>query len=154
MKTTQKQRPVLIYSFSTFPFLKEIETFHPFIFKKLKIDLVSFKIDIDRTKPRLIVGIARSRFSSYFETRTRNVWGRTHQLSQTGPQEFLLHYPAGGYRSIRPRTTNAHSFCNWTMYKISEYVQPLRIPLEFIHINKHDLEDLIAYLSELSNANQ
>jgi len=66
-----------------------------------------------------------------------------------GAEQFTLSFPKNGYRNISVSDKYTDSFCNWTMYKIAQYLEGNNTNIQFIHIAKNDLQDLNAYLESL-----
>jgi len=142
---------ILIYTFGTFPYKKELSKFFGdyFVFGKLKRDFEDFARLIVKDRPKLILGIARSTGNySQFEKEAINRFNKTGIISRAGSSSYELYYPKKGYKSIGLSDKPTDSFCNWTMYKIAEYVNKLKIRSMFVHITGKDLKCLIEFLNE------
>lgn len=129
---------LLIYTFSTFPLKNQLQSDFPktFIFHQFKKDLELFKQMVLTNPPNLIIGLAKSKNQySWIETKTVNKFTQkkvsinnpTQQYDLTKiilPKEFRLNYHY------------STSFCNWTMFKISEFIQQNNLPskLNFVHL--------------------
>lgn len=140
----------LLYSFLNFPFADLIQ--HPieFSFHKLKDDLIEFKSLIKIQKPDLIIGIAKSpNLKSRFETKAVNIFNKIKTIDKKGIEQYELSFPIDGYRDIALNKKYTDSFCNWTMYKIAQYLEGSNTKLQFIHISENDLKYLNIYLDSL-----
>ena len=142
---------ILLYTLSTFPDIQSLSRFQPFIFKKLKTDFQNFTRHILKTKPTLIIGVARSANSSHFEIKAVNRFNRNKKINAYGIAEYPLTYPSQGFGKIGVSSRFTDTFCNWTMYKISEFINSSSIGLQFVHIHPRDISDLISYLSQINN---
>jgi hypothetical protein len=136
----------IIYTFRTFPYKAEVGA--NFVFGNLKRDFDDFKVLLD-TEPENIVGVALTNGKSKIETRGVNRFGKTKTIVKDGVGEFSLHIPELKLFPVSGAYTT--SFCNWTMYRISEFIfaKKLKTKLTFVHINKSDipqLKDLIKNL--------
>jgi hypothetical protein len=139
----------LIYTFKNFPYKAALGG-RVFEFRKLKADLKIFEAEIKRLEPKIILGVAKSPSrSSRFETRAVNVFARTKKVNKIGVPEYALDYPVGGFDSIAVNTGFTDTFCNWTMYKISELIAGQDIKLQFIHVSPVGLSDLQGYLRRM-----
>jgi len=140
---------IQIYTFKNCPYKKSLPG-NFFEFEKLKDDFVRFAEIVETKQPGLILGVAKSSLKeSKFETRTVNVFNKTKKVNQKGKEEFSLDYPTNGFRSISLNESYTDSFCNWTMYKIAEYIDHSKTKLQFIHIDEKDLGDLREYFSKI-----
>lgn len=129
----------LVYTFKNFPYRAMLSGYPYFQFHQLSRDIIDFAEQLERYNPKLIIGIAKSPTKqSFFESQAVNIFNRTKKVSKTGPQSFPLFYPPEGYGSIRVRSGYTDSFCNWTMYRISELIVEKDIKLMFIHISEND----------------
>lgn len=129
----------LIYTFRTFPFKDKIPVL--FIFGKLKEDFEIFSNLILNEKPEIIIGIAKNESFSCFEKQTINRFNKDKKISKHGKEFFELYIPTDSFAFSNKATD---SFCNWTCYKIKEFIENnnLNIKLSFIHINEKDLDKL------------
>jgi signal recognition particle receptor subunit beta len=130
----------LTYTFRTFPFKEKIPS--AFVFGKLNEDFKMFSNKILIERPDLIVGIANNSNNSRFEKLTINRFNKIKKISRNGPDSFELNLPPNPSFSISINTTD--SFCNWTTYKIKEFLKnnSLNTKLIFVHINEKDLNKL------------
>lgn len=140
---------ILVYSFRTFPFLKDLENSFGeiVVLGKLNTDLEKLKEIIVRDKPDIILGIAAAKNSSSQESTAINKFHGTKLINKSG----VYTYPLNILNiDIKLRKTTTDSFCNWTMYKISEYIleNNLKCKNSFIHISPKDL-DLLKSISSL-----
>lgn len=144
-----------VYTFRTFPGLRELEKEFPnlFVFGSLKSDLEKFKLRLQTTRPSLILGVARSDAASRIESVAVNRFGKGNRVTQGGRDSYPLE--AEVWRETFPVATNAtHSFCNWTMYKLCEFIEREGLPtrLSFVHLNPSELDVLISSIYSKINS--
>jgi hypothetical protein len=140
----------VIYTFKTFPHSQILDSYNPFVFKKLKENFIELSKIVSEQKPAVIIGVAMStNKNSYFESRTLNIFNREKKISKIGIEEYALNYPTNGFEEIIINSSYTDVFCNWTMYKISEYIADTEIKLQFIHINEKHLSILDKYLKTI-----
>jgi len=112
-----------------------------FVFGALKKDLNTFETLVIKKKPRYIVGIAIvKRGISRFESVAINQFQGNKKCSSRGKKEYSLFMPLTP--SLFPVNKNhSDSFCNWTMYKISEFLEKNQsdTKLIFIHLRPEDI---------------
>lgn len=129
---------ILVYTFRTFPWIEELKTVFPevFVFGKLNEDLEKFKQEIEIKKPKVILGLAQGRYTR-IETKAVNKFQVTKKIIKGGPEEYLLYTPEELKELFPFSKKTTDSFCNWTMYKIQDYLVKNRLNtrLIFIHIN-------------------
>ncbi len=101
----------------------------------MKEDFEKFTKLIQRKKPKLIIGLAEVKTKTRIESVAVNRFNNG-LINQAGKKLYKLHVPKDLPFPVSKKPTT--SFCNWTMYKISQ----LGIPLTFIHFNKKDLEKI------------
>ncbi|NMC36056.1 hypothetical protein GYA49_03340 [Candidatus Beckwithbacteria bacterium] len=133
---------LLVYSFKTFPYKKEIEDIFPsiFYFYKLTKDIETFKQLIIQNKPDYVVGIAFKKYGqSCFEPQTVNIFNKKAKITRNGIDSYNLFIPT--YLNFKTSNYQSRSFCNWTMYKVSEFInwQHLATKLIFTHISRKDI---------------
>ena len=136
----------LCYTFRTFPYISALKDqgINPFIFGTLKKDLEQFKSLILDNRPELIVGLAKKhKGETTIETTATNRFNRNGKISSNGKDQYSLFVPAFWPfpKSTRPST----SFCNWTMYSISKYLDESASTtrLLFAHIKESEIEPLV-----------
>jgi hypothetical protein len=136
----------LIYSFRTNKHLDRLkqEGIEVFIFGKLKDDLISFQNLINKQKPKYIIGIAEVKTQSRFESITINRFGKKGKVNKIGRDSYDMYIPVDTDFILSIQSSN--SFCNWTMYKISEIIYQKNIKNSFIHFNQKDLFVIINLL--------
>jgi len=137
---------LIVYTFRTNPFKTAIQENGKdiFIFGPLNKDLESFKEYILKKKPNCILGIATTKGKTQIETRAINAFGK-RKLSKT-KESLDLTIP---HSMIFPSATQpTTSFCNWTMFKIAEYISQENLPikLSFIHFNPKDIQLVINFI--------
>jgi len=140
---------MLLYTFRTFPWAQELSELNIklFIFGKLKEDLPRFLELVNKVRPDIIVGIAKSpNRVSLFESRAVNIFNKIKKVSHDGTERYALDFPSGGLENIKVNNFYTDSFCNWTMYKIAESTKSKQ---QFIHIAEKDLDCLQDYLRKL-----
>ena len=137
---------ILIYTFRTFNYVNDLYKINKdiYVFGKLKSDLNEFYHIIDIKKPKYILGIAKNRNKiSEFESITINNFNNK-KVSNTENFEYKLFVPellktpfmiANGYTT---------SFCNYSMFKIMEYIKEKNIntKFSFAHVKKEDITKL------------
>jgi len=133
----------LVYTFRTYPWLDELKSAvgqDIFIFGNLKIDLDKFKILIDSEHPDSIIGIAKSpRHNSQLEPYAINIFNGKKIDKESSKDLYELCCP--NINNIMINNTPTNSFCNWTMFKIAQYLDTRKCDTKFtfIHIKKEDL---------------
>lgn len=139
-------KKVLFYTFRTFP-IELIDTKDVFIFGKLKEDLKVFEKKILNESPDLIIGFGLVKGKSRFERIAINKFNNG-VISETSPEFYNLEFPDKGFNTIKVSTKPTNSFCNWTMYKITDFLneESLLTKMSFIHINKDSINDLLSYI--------
>lgn len=127
---------VLFYTFRSCSFKDRIP--NAFVFGSLKSDFLIFARKVLSEHPDLIIGIAKGNVSVY-EPKAINSFNKTKMINKTGVTSYALSildmpkFPVSKFAS--------DSFCNWTMYKVSELIAKnnLNTKLVFIHLNEKDL---------------
>lgn len=146
---------LLLYSFDVFPWQKQLEGlgFKVFYFNKLKEDLEIFKKRILEEQPDLILGFAKSELNkSTIEAFCINKFGKNKKVSKQNPIEIFSLFVSEDlpdFLSIRKTPTN--TFCDWTMFKISEVLdeEKLETRLSFIHVLEKNLAEFEDYILNL-----
>lgn len=132
---------MLVYTFRTFPKISELPK-ETFIFSKLKTDFEDFKQIILNEKPNFIIGLAATDGASRFEPVAINKFGNGF-IVKDAAERLGLFVPddTGGFIVASQPTS---SFCNWTMFKIQNFIDestPLS-KLIFIHLNMVDMKKI------------
>lgn len=138
---------VLLYTFKSFKALDKLEKEFGkvFIFNKLKDDLEQFKQIIKAQHPKYIIGVAKPpRTFSKIETKAINRFNK-NKVNKLGKDSYDLFIPDWGYKSFTPTNT----FCNWTMYKLSELIEGTNSKLIFLHLHESDIDKFIAEVAQL-----
>lgn len=150
---------IKIYTFRTCPFSGELRGLFGdvFVFGKLKEDLEKFKLEIVNDKPDYILGIAHiPKFykSSQFETSAINQFQRVKKVSREGIDKYNLFVPDLNNTNFRISKKNGDSFCNWTIYKISEFLSEEKLGCKFIftHLKVEDINNLNGIITNLNRA--
>ncbi len=133
----------MIYTFRTVPYLDELLKFDDeiFVFKSLKSDFENFKIKSLSKKPKHILGIGNTKKESQLESKAVNIFNKSKQIEKRGKEEYNL-FTFESVFSVNNRYTT--SFCNWTTYKISSFIEEKKIDtkVSFLHLNKSDFNNL------------
>lgn len=130
---------ILIYTFRTFPWKDELEQVLPdfFVFGKLKEDFERFCLEIETKKPDWIIGIAKGR-RTIWESLAANQFNQG-KIIKGGVEKYDLYIPEK--TSFPIHETAWTTFCNWTAYKIQEFLERNKseAKLSFLHLAKKDL---------------
>src|SRR3989339_830645 len=120
-------------------------------FKILIKTIDSFCKKILEVKPKLILGVAKSKKYSYFEPETINRFNKSKKVISSLNEEFILDIPNLDNTNCLIRKRPTTSFCNYSMYKIKNFLEEnnLEIPFSFVHIKQQDMK----LLSNLLNKN-
>ena len=129
---------IFTYTFRTNKHAKKFKDI--FIFGKLKEDFKSFTELIQKKNPKLIIGLAEAKTKTRIESVAVNRFGKAGIINKAGKKSYKLHVPKDLPFTISKKPTT--SFCNWTMYKISQ----LGAPVSFIHYNTADLPVILDML--------
>lgn len=128
---------MIIYTFRTFPYVRDFEERfgEVFVFSELKKDIVHFNT-ILTTEPERVVGIALTNGVTRQEPVAINRFNNG-KILKDGDDILSITLLDGFNLASKP----THTFCNWTMYHIQNFIneQNLRTKFSFIHINKNDL---------------
>lgn len=131
----------MCYTFRTFPELNILEKYfgQVFVFGKLKENLEKFKEIILEQDPDLILGIANNKKSSIKPIAINN-FGKNKKVSKEGKNFYDLFIPEELSKVIPISRFKDDTFCNWTAYKIAEYIEEnnLETRLSFVHLNMKD----------------
>jgi hypothetical protein len=136
----------LYYTFRTFPWLDDLKNIADqdiFVFGNLKNDFENFKMIIETERPDLIIGVAKSPHQgSQFEAYAINNFNSKKIDKESNQQLLELYCP--NIKNIIINDTPTNSFCNWTMFKIAQYLKEkcLKSKLIFIHIVSSDIRQL------------
>lgn len=142
---------MIVYTFQTFPYIQELkEQFeNVFVFSRLKDDMVAFKKLLE-AEPNQVLGVALSKRTSREEPIAVNKFN----------QGTILHH---GAEQLNLTLTNkfpsaskpTHTFCNWTMYHIQNFINEssLSTAFIFIHLNKTDIDRLKLFSDNKQNGN-
>ena len=137
----------MYYTFESNPFVKELADLFGeiFIFKKLNSDFEKYKKEILKQRPDFIIGIAKSpRAFSYFDKNCFNQFGKNKKLIKEGKEKYNLFTPINNDFKIIDNLTTKKSFCNWTMYKIKNFLEEnnLETKLVFTHLKQKNLSKI------------
>lgn len=139
----------ILYTFRTNPFIPLLkEKFgEVFVFGKLNQDLDNFSNFLINNDTDMIIGFAKSD-ESKTESVAINKFNNFNILKK-GKDRFDLFIPNNSPFHISNKPTN--SFCNYTMYKISNLIEHnnLKTKLAFIHFKEKDFEKLTKFIGEL-----
>lgn len=142
---------VLFYTFKSFPF-KDVLPSNTFILGKLSSDIKDFQQTILKSQPELIIGVGAVRDFSRFERIAVNRFNNG-SVSKYSKEQFDLAFPEKGFDSIRLSYEPTKSFCNWSAFKLAEFIQEnnLNSKLSFVHINRKDRTKLLKLIDYLNN---
>ncbi|HEY1074444.1 MAG TPA: hypothetical protein VGE59_01945 [Patescibacteria group bacterium] len=85
--------------------------------------------------PRYILGIGNAHVTQYESIALNQFHGKA--IDKTGPSSYALSIPRTG---IPISTKGTKSFCNWTMYKLAQFIEQegLDAELFFLHTARSD----------------
>ncbi len=137
---------ILVYSFRTNKHLERFkrEGVDVFVFGRLKEDLNRFQELIEEINPKNIIGLAEVKNQSKLETLAINNFSQKGKVSKFGKDSYHLYTQM--QIPFQKSKIPSNSFCNWTMYKISEIVSKKNIKFSFVHFNRDDLEKIIHFV--------
>ncbi|MFA6197691.1 MAG: hypothetical protein WC734_00855 [Patescibacteria group bacterium] len=138
----------LCYSFRT---NKHLDLFRQndvdvFVFGSLNSDLARFERKLVSEIPKRIIGLAHTKKATQFEAVAINTFGSNKKIARPGQDCYYLDTNnASGFQISKVPTT---TFCNWTMYKIAEYISKHsnNIKFSFVHFNESDLDSIIKHI--------
>lgn len=138
---------ILVYTFRTFPYLEELKKVFPevVVFGKLKESLQDFYKLIVEKNPDLVLGVALSNSgNSFFEPKTINQFNENAKVEKIGKDELLLFVPKIKESNFKISQKPSHTFCNYTMYKIRNFLEQKKIdiPFAFSHLKKEQIKEL------------
>lgn len=135
---------ILVYTFRTFPWINQLKEDFPevFVFGKLNEDFEKFCEEVKNKKPEYILGIAKSR-KSKLESKAVNCFNNK-KIIKNGVEQYELFAPEIVESLFPINSTPKTTFCNWTMYKSSDFLAKnfSNTKLLFIHLIKRDLDKL------------
>lgn len=142
---------MLVYTFSTFPHIQKLEEGFGdvFIFQKLKKDLEDFKELVLKKRPDCILGVAKSRGTkSRFEKYALNRFHGDKKIIKRGEERLEMYIPKFVPSSFLISFKPTDTFCNWTMYRISKWLETNHIEtkLVFIHVLAKDMDEVLKLL--------
>ncbi len=141
---------ILIYTFRTFPWTEEIKSISKniIILDKLKVDILKIEKILKENKYALVLGIAKGRDSSVFETKGVNQFNKGKILTD-GKESYPLCFPKQGFENIKVNKGYTTSFCNWGMYMVSKIIEESSPESKhvFVHIKEEDIPLLKKYLT-------
>lgn len=136
----------LVYTFRTFPYPHELNSYFPdfFVLGKLKADLQNFCNSIKTSNPDFILGIANSNLGSYFEPLAINQFNKSSKIRKNGLPELKLFIPELTLTNFKISLNPSSSFCNYSMYTIQHFLEDnnLKIPFAFVHLSKEHMSTL------------
>lgn len=138
---------ILVYTFRTFPRLKELEGIfgEVVVLGKLKEDLGKMFELIEREKPEMILGVALSNGDdSVFEGKTINQFHKRGKVLKDGKDGLELFVPDLRGTDFKISTRITDSFCNFSMFRVQNWLEEngLEIPFAFCHVKKEEVERL------------
>jgi hypothetical protein len=112
---------------------------------KLKESLQDFFDLVLEKNPDIILGVALSNSgNSFFEPKTINQFNENAKVEKIGKDEFLLFVPNIKESNFKISSKPSDSFCNYTMYKIKNFLEQkdIDIPFAFSHLKKEQIKEL------------
>lgn len=141
---------ILIYTFRTFPWLEDIKNISKdiVVLNTLKVDILEVEKKLKQNRYVLLLGIAKGRDISVFETKGVNKFNKGRILSD-GKNSYPLYFPKQGFENIKVNKGYTTSFCNWGMYMISKLIEESSPGSKhmFIHIKEEDIPLLKRYIT-------
>lgn len=139
---------ILIYTFRTFPWIEDIKSISKdiVVLDTLKEDILEIEKNLKENKYALVLGIAKSRDISVFETKGVNKFNKGKILTD-GKESYPLYFPKQGFESIKVNKRYTTSFCNWGMYMVSKLIEESSPESKhiFVHIKEEDIPVLKKY---------
>ncbi|PKN02945.1 hypothetical protein CVU76_02885 [Candidatus Dojkabacteria bacterium HGW-Dojkabacteria-1] len=141
---------ILIYTFRTFPWIEDIKSISKdiVVLDTLKIDIIEVEKKLKQNKYVFVLGIAKGRHSSVFETKGVNQFNKGKILTD-GKEEYPLYFPKQGFENIKVNKGYTTSFCNWGMYRVSKLIEESSHESKhmFVHIKEEDIPVLSRYIT-------
>src|SRR5690606_14080811 len=127
---------ILFYTFASFPLahLENAVKQPVVVLNQLKKDMIYLQNLIVERNPELVVGIAKTKYQTQWETTCRNVFHKTKKVSKHNLYDhYDLFHPSP--TSFRKNKQPSDTFCNWSMFRLCEFLSELSsvIPLAFVH---------------------
>lgn len=138
-----------IYTFRTNPYVAELKKCGAkvFVLGRLKEDIMQLLDVIEREQPERVIGVAlvRERGTTRAEVKAINQFGRRAKVNKKGAESYDLTNPAP--HLFKDAHSPTRTFCNWTAYKIAEFLHMRNISSAhgFIHFRADDIELLYGY---------
>ncbi len=141
---------VLFYTFKSFPFSDSLPE-NSFVLAKLNSDIKLLEERILNDKPEIVIGVGLVRGFSRFERIAVNKFNKV-KVNKNSQESFSLVFPEKGFENIKLSYKPTRSFCNWSAFKLAEFIEEnnLDLKLSFLHINRKDKLELIKYVASLS----
>lgn len=140
-------KKILLYTFRTYPYIEELRNVYGeiFIFDKLKESFENFTEIVLENNIKLVIWVADRKWPSLMESISVNKFNRDKLISKQWKDKYDLHIKDIWININKWFTT---SFCNRTMYKISEFIDNnwLDSMLSFVHINLQDIDKLDKFI--------
>lgn len=140
---------ILIYTFRTFPFIttleEEFDKLDITILHKLKNDLDLLSKEIVATKPDIIIGLAKSHSDkSFFEPVTINKFNKSNKVINGSEDLYKLFIPDLIPKNFAISPNPSSTFCNYSMYKISHFLNEnnINVKFSFIHISEEGIKQI------------
>ncbi len=137
---------ILVYTFRTFPEIENLKRLFGKIsvLGKIKEDIRDFCDLILKTRPKFVLGIAKSiNGRSCFEPYAVNRFNKSKKIAE-GAEQLSLFVPDLRETEFCVSKNLSTSFCNYSMYKIQDFMNSnnLKTHFSFAHINPKDIESL------------
>lgn len=138
---------ILVYTFRTFPFIDVLHSLFPhvYVIHKLKEDLNLFTRLMEEKKPSHVLGMAKSNSRhSFIEPLTINNFNKSKKVIHHENMKYELYVPAGLDSNFTLAKSPSHSFCNYSMYFIADFIfqNNLNLKFSFSHVQKDHIINL------------
>ena len=117
----------------------------------MKEDILEVEKYIKNNSYIIVLGIAKSRDTSVFETKGVNRFNKV-KILKDGKASYPLYFPKQGFENIKVNKSYTTSFCNWGAFMVSRLIGESnpKIKHVFVHIKEEDIPLLKRYIkSEL-----
>lgn len=130
---------MIVYTFRTFPEIEELQKLfgEVVVLSSLKKDMEAFMRRIELEHPDLVLGVAATKGESRVEPIAVNRFNNG-VVSRGGVETLDLQVPK--ILGLKTAEKPTHTFCNWTMYKLQEFVvqNNLRTKVSFCHLKSSE----------------
>lgn len=142
---------ILIYTFSTFPYINELKKVFKniIVLKKVKMDLFELTKNLKKYPKIQIIWIAISKSNSKMESICINQFNKNWKVIKEA--EYYKFDLDKLDINLKVNTKPTTYFCNYSMFYIKHFIENNNIDtkVSFLHINKQDIPLLLEYISKL-----